>query len=82
MIETIKYEVNSKHICQTQCPFCTLGEFNKVGAFKCTRECPAFISQDHETQTVVCSPEKVPYVRHLWSDSMQKKYPNLGKRLK
>lgn len=79
-METIKYEVNSKHICLTQCPFCELGEFNKVGAFDCTTKCPAFISQDHETQTVVCNPEKVPFARFVWTDRMKKKYPNLGKK--
>ena len=79
-METIKYEVTSSHRCITQCPFCTLGEFEKVGAFECTERCPAFVSHDMEAQTVVCNPEKVTTVSHLWSDAMRKKYPELAKR--
>ena len=78
-METIKYEVTSQHLCKTQCPFCQLSEWKKVGAFECTT-CPAFVSQDKEAQVVVCNPEKVPYVSHLWTDAMRKKYPELAKK--
>ena len=77
-MENIKYEVTSKHLCKTQCPFCQLDEWKKVGAFECTTRCPAFVRQDKEAQVVVCDPWKVPYARHLWSDGMKEKYPDLG----
>ena len=77
-MEEIKYEVTEKHLCKTQCPFCQMDEWKKVGAFECTGTCPAFVSQDKEAQIVVCDPQKVPYARFVWSDGMKEKYPDLG----
>ena len=78
-MEQIKYEVTEKHLCKTQCPFCTTGEWSKVGAYECTTRCPAFVRQDKEAQVVVCDPWKVPYARFVWSDVMKERYPDLGK---
>ena len=78
-MEEIKYEVTANHLCKTQCPFNELSEWKKVGAFECTEQCPAFVSNDREARVVVCNPEKVPYARFVWSEKMMEKYPDLGR---
>lgn len=78
-METIHYELNWKGLVSTLCPFDDMPDYGKrVGCFDC-EHCPAFVSHDIETRTVVCNPEKVPTARFVWSDKMLKKYPNLGK---